>query len=105
MKLSLENKKRGAYVLGAVLAAVFAYLVYLPVDHFDEGQSICLSVLLLDKKCYACGMTRAIHHLIHLDFKGAYEYHKLSFVVLPLAAYMISTSLLKVIRQKEETES
>ena len=56
----------------------------LPANYFDEGQSICLSVLLFEKNCFACGMTRAIQHLIHLDFSIAWEFNKLSFVVLPL---------------------
>jgi hypothetical protein len=59
-------------------------LIALPKDFFDQGQSICLSVLLLDTTCYGCGMTRAIQHLIHLDFQSAYTFNKLSFIVLPL---------------------
>ncbi len=56
----------------------------LPADFFDSGQSLCLSVLLLDMKCYGCGMTRAIQHLIHLDFAAAYSFNKISFVVFPI---------------------
>lgn len=59
-------------------------LIILPADYFNEGQSVCLSILLLDKSCYACGMTRAIQHLIHLDFTTAWEFNKLSFIVMPL---------------------
>jgi hypothetical protein len=59
-------------------------LIALPKDFFDQGQSICLSMLLLDTTCYGCGMTRAIQHLIHLDFEAAYDFNKLSFIVLPL---------------------
>ena len=59
-------------------------LVLLPSDFFDKGDTICLSVFLFDKECYACGMTRAIQHLIHFDFLIAYSYNKLSFLALPI---------------------
>lgn len=56
----------------------------LPSTFFDSGESICLSVRLLDMECYGCGMTRALQHLIHLDFSGAKQFNVLSFIVLPL---------------------
>ena len=63
-------------------------LLVLPANYFDNGKSICLSMLLLDKECYACGMTRAIMHLIHLDFKDAVYFNPISIVVLPLLMYV-----------------
>jgi len=59
-------------------------LLLLPADFFDHGKSICLSVLLLNKQCPACGMSRACMHLIHGGFEDAYAYNMLSFVVFPL---------------------
>lgn len=59
-------------------------LLILPADFFDKGQSICISVLLFDKNCYGCGMTRAIQHLIHFDFTQAWNFNKLAFLVFPL---------------------
>jgi hypothetical protein len=59
-------------------------LLILPADFFDKGQSICLSQLLFGVECPACGMTRGIMHLIHLDLENAFAYNMLSFVVLPL---------------------
>ena len=70
------------YFFGLVLLPVL--LLILPVDFFDSGNTICLSVLLIDIECYACGMTRAIHRLIHFDFLAAYELNKLSIIVLPV---------------------
>ena len=78
-----------------VLLIIPIALLILPANFFDEGQSICLSVLLLDKSCYACGMTRAMQHLIHLDFSTAWEFNKLAFVVFPL----LSFSYLKEIKR------
>ena len=59
-------------------------LIVLPSTFFDSGESICLSVFFLDIECYACGLTRAIQHLIHFDFIIAYEYNKLSIIVFPV---------------------
>lgn len=59
-------------------------LLIIPANYFDYGNSICISVLFFDSECYACGMTRAIQHLIHFDFSIGYEYNRLSIIVLPL---------------------
>ena len=63
-------------------------LLLLPANFFDSGQSICLSQLLLKKECPGCGTTRAIQHLIHLDFKQAWEFNKLSFIIFIVGAYI-----------------
>ena len=59
-------------------------LLLLPAGFFDAGESICLSKLLLNMECPACGMTRACMHLIHFDFEEAYAYNMMCFIVLPL---------------------
>lgn len=63
-------------------------LLVLPANYFDSGKSICLSVLLFGKECYACGMTRAIMHLIHLDFADAVYFNPISLVVFPLLVFI-----------------
>ncbi|MFN0188449.1 MAG: DUF2752 domain-containing protein [Bacteroidia bacterium] len=78
----LKKKILVVYFVGLLLIPLV--LIILPVDFFDQGQSLCLSVLLLDTQCYSCGMTRAIQHIIHLDFKSAYSLNKISFIVLPV---------------------
>jgi hypothetical protein len=60
----------------------------MPATFFDEGQSLCMSVLLAGTECYGCGMTRAIMHLIHLDFSGAAEFNKLAFVSFPMLIFL-----------------
>ena len=70
-----------------VILIIPIILLILPANFFDDGQSICLSILLFDKNCYACGMTRAMQHLIHLDFSTAWEFNKLVFVVIPLLSF------------------
>ena len=90
-----ENiKRRLKIALFILLSVIGIILLILPKEFFDQGQSVCLSVVLFDKKCYGCGMTRAIQHLIHFDFKGAAFYNKLSFIVFPLLVYMLVKELL-----------
>lgn len=70
-------------------------LLLLPASFFDEGQSVCLSVLLLDIECYGCGMTRAIMHIIHFDFSTAWTYNKIAFIVFPIMVYLYVEFFLK----------
>ncbi|MFN7708309.1 MAG: DUF2752 domain-containing protein [Sphingobacteriia bacterium] len=55
----------------------------MPADYFDSGQSICVSRALFNVECYACGLTRATMHLLHLDFSAAWAYNWLTFIVTP----------------------
>jgi hypothetical protein len=65
------------------ILAPFIILI-LPIDFFDSGESICLSKKLAGFECYGCGLTKATMHFIHFDFKGAWEFNKLSFIVIPM---------------------
>ena len=77
-------------------------LLILPADFFDKGQSLCLSVLLFHQKCYACGMTRAIQHFIHLDFSTAYNFNKLSWIVFPVLVFVWQEELRRVYKRIKE---
>jgi hypothetical protein len=68
-------------------------LLILPADYFDNGQTICLSVLIFGIRCLGCGMTRACMHMIHLEFGKAYSFNPLSFVVLPVFSYLLLARL------------
>lgn len=71
-----------AYILIPII------LFILPVDYFDGGQDSCLSVLLFDQSCYACGMTRAMMRMIHFQFDDATDYNVLVLIVFPLLAFI-----------------
>ncbi len=70
------------YLLVLILVPII--LIILPSTFFDSGDSLCLSIVIFDRECFGCGMTRAIQHLIHLDFSAAYQFNKLSLLVVPL---------------------
>lgn len=78
-KQKLFAKARLAFLLALPIA-----LWLLPANFFDDGQSVCVSRLLFDVECYACGLTRAVMHLMHFDFAEAFYYNSLVVVVLPL---------------------
>jgi hypothetical protein len=80
----MRNKYNFKILLLVFIAMTPIALILLPADFFDGGKSICISKLFTDKECYACGLTRGIMHLIHLDFETAFAYNMLSFIVLPL---------------------
>jgi len=77
-------KKKYPKIYLALLLIIPLVLLVLPSTFFDSGDSVCMSVVLFDRECFACGLTRAIQHLIHLDFLIGYEYNKLSIIVLPV---------------------
>lgn len=90
------------YIKLILLILIPITLLILPANFFDNGKSVCLSVMLLDIECYGCGITRAIMHLIHFDFEEALYYNTLSFVVLPLLIYVWQDLLRKTITQLKE---
>lgn len=93
------------YLLFYILVILGLVLLYLPKDYFDTGQSVCVSMLLLNKQCYGCGMTRGIQHLIHLDFERAFAFNKLSFIVLPLFLFLIIKEFIRVYKREDKMEN
>jgi hypothetical protein len=83
------NRKRIGYAILFFFAVLYCILLILPSTYFDEGSASCLSVVLFNQRCYGCGMTRAIQHLIHFEVNKAIEFNALSLLVLPLSIYMI----------------
>lgn len=77
-------KKYILYTYFGILLISPLVLILLPATFFDSGDTICLSVLFFNSECYACGLTRSIQHLIHLEFHEAIKFNKLSIIVFPI---------------------
>ena len=90
----ITNNKYKFYFSGLLLIPLV--LLVLPADFFDTGRAICLSVILFGKTCYGCGITRAVHHLIHLEFLEAYNFNKLVVIVFPLISYLYFKEIVRV---------
>jgi hypothetical protein len=94
-------KRIGFLLLLGGMIIIPIVLIILPPNFFDNGQTTCLSVLLFDKPCLGCGMTRAIQHLIHFDFTSAYNFNKISFLVLPILIIFWIKEFIKILKKKE----
>jgi hypothetical protein len=102
IKINFRKKLLILYGIGLFLIPLILFM--LSSDFFDSGQSICLSLVLFNQKCYGCGMTRAIQHLIHFEINKALYYNKLSFTTLPILLFLWMKEIYKIaaiLRNKE----
>jgi hypothetical protein len=61
----------------------------LPANFFDHtGVILCVSRWLFDTECYACGLTRSVQHVMHLEFAVGYAHNHLVVVVFPILVYL-----------------
>ncbi|MBI3510779.1 MAG: DUF2752 domain-containing protein [Bacteroidetes bacterium] len=74
-------------------------LLILPADFFDHGEVLCPSVYFFNRTCFGCGSTRAVMHMLHFDFRKAWEFNKLSVVVVPFLTYMYFSLIVKFVRR------
>ena len=81
-----------------IILGPFLFLL-LPINYFDFGTSICPSKVFLDIECLGCGLTRGVMHLIHLDFQGAWQFNKLSFLIVPMGCLFWVNILVKVLKR------
>ncbi len=98
------SKKKKYFVILIALLVFPLVLLFLPATFFDNGQSLCPSKLLLNKDCPGCGITRGVMHAVHFDFKKAWYYNKLTFVVLPIIIYLWLSYLISYWK-KRKTEN
>ena len=72
------------YIIHVITLITPFFLWLLPADFFDKGESVCLSQILAGVECYACGLTKATIHFVHFQFEEAWNFNKLSFIVVPM---------------------
>ena len=65
----------------------------------------CPIKLILGIDCPGCGMTRALKSVIMLDFKAAFNYHPMIFVIIPEAVYYVLSRYIIKKRFSEKTEN
>ena len=85
----------------SLLIALPVVLWLLPSDFFDNGSSLCLSRSLFNKECIGCGITRAVMHLHHFEWREAMAFNKMSVIVYPLLVIIWCG---KIIRQLKNLE-
>jgi len=100
VKLTLTTKSISLTILGLVLALIF---LVPPDTLFNDNVGLCLHKKLLGFDCPGCGMTRAIHSFLHLDFLKAANLNYAVFGLFPLLISQTAFQLtdrqeLKIIR-------
>jgi hypothetical protein len=88
VNLSQRIKEKYSKTYLSVLIIIPLILFIIPKDYFNSGKTVCLSVAIFDLECWGCGITRAIMHLIHFDIEAAWDFNKLSFIILPIICYL-----------------
>lgn len=79
-----------------IFSSIFSFLILLPTKFLEKGPTICVFKLVLNKECPACGMTRAMSRLLHLDFIGAWNFNKLVFIVFGLMIFLLIKDIIKI---------
>ena len=82
-----NNIKLMLFKIGIVTVIVLITIVVLPYvlqNLIDDSITLCLFKKLTGHECWGCGMTRAVNSIMRLDFKEAYEYNTMVFIVFPM---------------------
>ena len=91
----MEGKLLKLVSLALLLAgAIFLYYNFNPSLYSGKFPT-CPSRALFNIYCPGCGSQRAIHHLLHLNFKQAFFYNPLMIVLLPLLIVLVIQFLLR----------
>ncbi len=83
IKYSISTRNISTFVLVAGLLTVY----YLPTEFlFHNPTSFCIHKYLLHFDCPGCGMTRALHSLLHGQFRQAIIFN---IAIAPLTILMV----------------
>jgi len=93
-------KKKGAgktilYLFGIaviLVAGCVIYFSYNPVESFFFPK--CPFLALTGLKCPGCGSQRAIHALLHLDIRSAFQYNALLIISIPYIMLLLIAKIL-----------
>ncbi len=74
--VSVRRKALTVYFWIIVIGAAYAALIF-----FTDLEPKCVSLELLGLECGACGVTRMLISMAHLDFVAAFSYNPVLFVL------------------------
>ena len=98
----MKQEKPGVYrrFIFINLAAVLSLSLFLLLDSFDLWDGILFCPLhMVGIYCPTCGITRATHALLRLDFISALRYNPLIFLLIFVVTYYETYGLLGVIKK------
>lgn len=95
------NKRRVVGITILMLSVIILVIIFalFDPDKYDFYLK-CPFFDITGYKCPLCGSQRAIHNLIHLDFKNAFSENAYLFLLLP---YLILVNILGFIRKSNES--
>ncbi|MBE6242483.1 MAG: DUF2752 domain-containing protein [Bacteroidales bacterium] len=93
----MTGRKRIFIVVSMIICGIAATVVY---GMFDPAESAffpkCPFLLLTGGlRCPGCGSQRAIHSLLHLEFKEAFLYNPLVIISIPFLILLAAAALVK----------
>ena len=88
-------------VLLNTLIVIISLIYYFLNKYFNIGIP-CLFYQITGLKCPGCGITRLIFSLIKLDFRQAFFYNPLVFILLPFIGFYIIYQEYLYITKKED---
>jgi len=68
----------------AVLLCGLVGLFFIPDSFFSHSPTLCIHRQLFGFNCPGCGMTRALHALLHFKFTTAFHFNFAVFSLFPL---------------------
>lgn len=82
----------------ALLVAAPLLFFLLPFELIEHGPNLCLFKATIGWTCPGCGMTRALHLLMHGDLPRAVSFNPRVVVAAPLLAFIWSAAFVQSAR-------
>lgn len=93
----MKGRKRTWYIIALIIGGVAAAVIYGLFDPTEYAFFPKCPFLLLTGglRCPGCGSQRALHSLLHLEFKEAFLYNPLIIISIPFIILLCTASLCK----------
>lgn len=96
--------KKYWYIFFPILFASILIVLYLLKNNNPETTSIfppCLLYKFTGIKCAGCGMTRAMHYILNLDFKKALSFSIFPIILIVYFIYVIIKCIIIKLKGKK----
>ena len=93
--MHMKHRKASSIILIAVCAGclLFVYGRFAPGSGFPFPK--CIFFHLTGYRCPGCGLQRALHRMLNLDFVSAFKYNAFLVAVLPVLALLLFSHFAK----------
>lgn len=85
-------------IIALLLEIIFTYITL-----FSNIKIKCISKLLFNVSCPACGLTRAFKSMMKLDFIKAFYYNPLSIIILIFLVFLNIYLIIDITTNKKKT--